>query len=127
MNNINIIELIEKNIKIGILIPKPFSELPYTIKGYGMRREEKAVVYTIPGRKNPNDTHEKGINFSEFKKAFIQLDTSGELSSNWFKINLPECKKEGNCNFTTIGGIFEILGLAYSKKIGKKEVIYIKK
>ena len=127
MNNIDIVEILEKKIRSGMLIPKPFSELQYKIKGYGMRRGEKAVIYTIPGRKNLNNTHEKGINFSEFEKAFEHLNSSGELSSNWFKLNLSECKKEGGCNFTTIGGIFELLGLANSKKIGKREVIYIKK
>jgi len=127
MNKLKIIELIEKNIKRGMLIPKPFSELPCSVKGYGLRRGEKAVIYIIPGRKNPNNTHEKGINFSEFIEAYKHLNILGDLSSDWFELNLPDCKKEGNCNFTTLGGIFELLGLAYSKKIGKKEVIYIKK
>ena len=126
MNNINITELLENKIKSGMIIPKPYSELPYKVKGFGMRRGEKAIIYKIPARTNTNSIHEKGINFIEFKKAYDHLNKSGELSSSWFKENLPECRKEGSCNFTTIGGVFELLGLAKPKKVGKKEVIYIK-
>lgn len=44
LNNIDIVEILEKKIRSGMLIPKPFSELQYKIKGYGMRRGEKAVI-----------------------------------------------------------------------------------
>ena len=36
----------------------------------------------------------------------------GELRTSWFTSALPGCSGEGSCNFTTIGGVFELLGLA---------------
>ena len=50
--------------------------------------------------------------FQEFESAYYQLNRSGQFSRKWFNEALAECAKEGGCNFTTIGGVFEFLGEA---------------
>ena len=82
------------------------------VKGWGERRGEPALIYSIPNHQNPNATHHKGITQSEFEKAYQVLQRTGEFSRIWFNQYLPACAKEGGCNFTTIGGIFQLLSLA---------------
>lgn len=102
-----IIHRIRESILPGQIIPKPRTT-GHTIKGWGMRRGEAALVYFIP-TKNSATQSQKGITESEFEIAFSQLKTSGEFTRNWFNEHLPQCAKEGPCNFTTIGGIFMAL------------------
>lgn len=95
----------------GLEIPKPKAKAPFRIKGLGTRRGEPALIYTIPshtGRK----PYEKGITLTEFEKAVKHLNQTGQMDRAWFNNQLPLCAKEGGCNFTSLGGIFEILGIA---------------
>lgn len=107
-----IVEIIKKEISPGVEIPKPNPNGRFLVKGWGRRREEDALVYTIPNHKNPTKPYEKGITASEFETAYKQLRASGELTRHWFDVHLPSCAKEGSCNFTTVGGIFDVLGEA---------------
>lgn len=103
-----------KSLPTGTVIPKPESEKDFIIKGLGMRRGEEALIYRIPTEnleKYPRG-HEKGVTFTEFYEAYTVLQKTSKLTREWFDENLPECAKEGGCNFTTIGGIFELLGIA---------------
>ncbi len=95
----------------GTEIPKPLAKKPFRIKGKGSRRGEEALIYTIPSHTG-SKPYEKGVTVSEFALAQAELTRSGEFTRAWFKENLPSCAKEGACNFTTIGGVFELLGLA---------------
>jgi hypothetical protein len=107
--------IIEKILQIapsGTRIPKPNAKADFIVKGVGKRRNENALIYQIPNHQNPNKPYSKGVTFTEFEKAFTRLQTSGEFTREWFDANLPECSKEGGCNFTTIGGIFELLNIA---------------
>lgn len=107
-----------KSLPVGTVIPKPESEKDFTIKGLGMRRGEEALIYRIPTNdlKKYSHGHEKGVTFAEFYKAYAVLQETSNFTREWFYKNLPECAGEGGCNFTTIGGIFELLGIAsYSK------------
>jgi hypothetical protein len=108
----NILAEIEEAITAGVLIPKPRARSDFIVKGWGMRRGEQALIHTIPNHKNPTKPHTKGITRSEWDHSFGQLSNAGELTRSWFNQNLPACAKEGACNFTTIGGIFELLGHA---------------
>ncbi len=90
----------------GTIIPKPQARGDFLVKGWGMRRGQRALIYTIPNHNNPAKPHQKGITILEWQQAFEQLMTTGELSHSWFKASMPGCYKEGSCNFTTIGGIF---------------------
>lgn len=96
----------------GTIIPKPRSRGTYVVKGLGRRRGEKALIYTIPNRNNPHKPHEKGVTVSELQQSYAQLIGSGAFTRQWFQKTLPECNAEGSCNFTTIGGLFVLLGKA---------------
>lgn len=100
---------------------KPQAKGEFILKGRGSRRGEQAIVYYIPNHTNPKRPYEKGITESEFEAAYNRLHKTGELSSRWFHENMPGCAKEGSCNFTTIGGFFQILGVAeYQRGVYRK-------
>lgn len=107
-----VIEMIRARVPPGTQIPKPQAKAGFFVKGWGTRRGEDALIYTIPNHKSPTEPKEKGITVSEFEKAFAQLKSSGHLTRSWFNSELSRCADEGDCNFTTIGGVFELLGLA---------------
>ena len=110
-------EQIRKSILSGTVIPKPEARADFVVKAWGQRRGEAALVYSIPNHLNPSKPNEKGITESEFEKAFGELQISGEFTRAWFNKQLPNCAKEGACNYTTIGGVFELLGEAkYSSR-----------
>ena len=106
----------------GTIIPKPKAKKDFIVKGIGIRRNEKALIYLIPNHKNPEKPHEKGITFSEFEKAYKNLIASGEFTHEWFNKNLSKCSQEGSCNYTTIGGLFELLKISKYSGLG----IYIR-
>lgn len=108
---IPIVRLIRERIAPGIEIPKPESGGGFMVKGWGTRRGEPALIYTIPNRRGGRP-YEKGVTVSDFERAWRQLEAAGELTHAWFRANLPACAAEGSCNFTTLGGIFQLLGLA---------------
>ena len=103
---------IRTEIPDGAVIPKPGTSEPYYIKGWGHRRGEPALVYFIPNLGNPASPYQKSITETEFKGAYHQLNRIEKFSRKWFNEALPECAKEGGCNFTTIGGVLELLGEA---------------
>lgn len=98
-------------LKPDTVIPKPEATADFKIKGWGTRRGEPALIYRIPNHKTPGKLLEKGITISEFEGAYAEIMASGELTRAWFNSVLGRCAQEGACNFTTIGGIFELIGL----------------
>ncbi len=112
-----LIERIRATATRGVVIPKPMAKGKFMVKGWGKRRGEPALIYTIPNHKNPSIPYAKGVTVNELEMAFAQLSSAGGFTRTWFNVNLPMCAKEGGCNFTSIGGIFVLLGLArYSGK-----------
>lgn len=107
-----IAERIRQSVLPGTVIPKPEAQADFVVKGFGKRRGEEALVYLIPNHRNPSKPYEKGLCVSELEAAFAQLKSTGALSRSWFEANLPGCASEGACNFTSIGGIFQLLGEA---------------
>ncbi len=107
----NILESIEQVATPSTVIPKPKARKDFTVKGWGQRRGERALIYNIPNHNNPYP-YRKGITESEWKMAHKQLSETGEFTREWFRSAMTDCNKEGGCNFTTIGGIFELLGIA---------------
>ncbi|SRR6266568_6765914 len=112
------IERILKAAPPGTVIPKPAATRPFRVKGVGRRRGERALIYTIPNHSDPKHPYEKGITASEFATAYKRLTDFGELSHQWFRQHLPACATEGSCNFTTIGGLFQRLGVAAYERRG---------
>lgn len=108
-----IVERVKNEISSGDTIPKPNPKGKFLVKGWGRRRDQSALIYTIPNHKNPAKPYQKGICESEFEAAYHELKSSGKFSRQWFNSYLSACAKEGACNFTTIGGVFEMLGEAW--------------
>lgn len=111
-----IIEQIRRIAQPGTVIPKPDAKADFIVKGWGRRRRENALIYFIPNHINPRSPYEKGITESEWEQAYQQIIKNGEFNRTWFNRNMQACAKEGGCNFTTIGGIFELLGIAYYER-----------
>ena len=112
-------KLAESNCKI----PKPKSDKEFRILRIGRRRNQDAIIYSIPNNKDENQHYEKGITFSEFRKALIELQANGCITRDWFNKNLQECASEGTCNFTSLCGILELLGYCEYTGRGKYEVL----
>ncbi len=110
-------EIVEKS-PPGTVIPKPRAIANFVVKGLGTRRGEEALIYLIPNHKNPDRPYQKGITKSEFDTAYEQLISSGSFTKSWFDNNLLGCSSEGSCNFTTIGGLFQLIGIATYQKRG---------
>lgn len=106
-----IIEKIQ-GLQPGTAIPKPKATAEFKIKGWGKRRGEAALTYWVPNHKSPGKSLVKGITVTEFRRSYDQLLKSTRLTRRWFNTNLEACAKEGSCNFTTIGGVFQLLGVA---------------
>mgnify|MGYP005844138407 CR=1 FL=1 len=105
-----IIKTIQQQILPGTVIPKPAAKADFVVKGWGIRRGESALIYQIPNHRNPERPYEKGITEAEFVQAHEELAREGVLTREWFHKTLPACAREGSCNFTTLGGILELLG-----------------
>jgi len=102
----------------GTIIPEPRAQGQFRVKGDGIRRNQHALIYTIPNHKNPTAPHEKGITYAELEKAYAQLRQTGMLEMKWFQKHLTACNAEGSYNFTTAGGLFELLGEAKYERLG---------
>jgi hypothetical protein len=101
-----------KRLVPGTVIPKPEGG-DFRIKRWGgKRRGELALIYTIPNKNTPTKPFEKGVTSKEWTQAFDRLMKEGEFSRGWFNMYMTACAKEGGCNFTSIGGVFEFLGYA---------------
>ncbi len=115
-----ILEQIKARVPPGTKIPKPRARADFIVKDvWGLRRGERALIYTIPNHKTPTKPYQKGITISEWATAFEHLTETGDLTRSWFEQSMPECAKEGGCNFTTIGGVFELLGYAEYDRPGR--------
>lgn len=119
INEENIKSRISELVENKTIIPKPKTENTFRILRFGKRRNETAVIYSIPSHKEGKSHYEKGITYSEIFTALNELSKTGYLSRNWFNENLPNCAKEGGCNYTSLGGILELLGFAKYSENGK--------
>ena len=106
------IKLIEQTATPGTVIPKPEPRGDFIVKRWGRRRGERALIYTIPNHNDQKSPYEKGITESEWVEAYDRLIETGQITRKWFRCAMAECNAEGSCNFTTIGGMFELLGVA---------------
>jgi hypothetical protein len=111
-SHVLLLDRVLREIAPDTVIPKPAARAPFKVKGEGRRRGERALIYKIPNHGDPKSPHEKGVTASELERAHEQLVRSGRLTRDWFDHNLPACRGEGTCNFTTIGGLFILLGEA---------------
>ena len=106
----DIVSCIKQMAPPGMTLRKP--ESCVQVRRWGRRRGEPALVYLINGR------HEKGITESEWRQAFAELEMTGEFTRSFFRQEMPRCHKEGSCNYTTIGAVFEHVGVAIYRRRG---------
>jgi len=71
---------------------------------------EYAQVYEIPPRTRRQTPVEKRIPESVFKSAATELRSRGCLTRQWFCDTFPDLAAHDPCTFTTLGGVFELLG-----------------
>lgn len=107
-----LIDEILRRIPAGSVIPKPSAKAPFLLLGDGKRRGERAVIYSIPNHGRPERPYRKGLTQSELEIARLELERSGELTRKWFNEHLESAAREGGCNFTTLGGLLQLLGRA---------------
>lgn len=69
----DIIARIEYTVTPGVVIYTTRKGGNYMMKGWGTRRDECALIYTIPNNKEPSEPYEKGITVSEWRQACAQL------------------------------------------------------
>ena len=108
----HIVRLVEQVAAPGTVIPKPEARGDFFVRRWGRRRGERALIYAIPNHRDEKRPYEKGITESEWVAAHDRLASAGNFTRTWFRCAMPACEAEGSCNFTTIGGVFELLGIA---------------
>ena len=82
-----ILALLEEMVSPGAVIPKPQAHADFIVKGWGKRRGERALVYSIPNHSNPSRPHETGVTSSEWEQAFERVTSSGEFSASGLTIS----------------------------------------
>jgi hypothetical protein len=102
----------------GTKIPKPAAQGTFKVKGEGTAYGERAILYTIPNRKNPDRPRQKGVTATQLEQAYGQLLRTGELTRAWWNENVRLSDAEGGCNFTTVGGLLTLLGEAEYASVG---------
>ncbi len=65
----DIVVEIKKRVSNDMVIPKPAAQADFTVKGWGKRRGEDALIYRIPNHTDPTHPYEKGITVSEWRQA----------------------------------------------------------
>lgn len=103
---------IKEKIHNGAILPKPRAKGDFVFLGWCESNGEEAIAYSIPSHKTPHRPFKKRIRVSELNKAYLEFQSSGELTREWFNTKLPKLAKEGACSFTTIGGLLILLGEA---------------
>lgn len=116
-----ILNRIKKATKPGTQIPKPRSTEIYTVVRWGKSRGEEALVYQIPAKHGTIKPSEKRVTVSAFRKAFDILQKSGKITRSWFAQEFPKLESDGSCNFTTLGGVFVLIGEAWYARPGEYE------
>ena len=114
----DILQEIKKITLPGLKIPKPKCVANYQVIKWVYKNDENIMRYSIPNKINVGKPYTKSIKESDFKKAYIQLSKVGLLNRNWFNKELQHDSYCHPCNFTTIGGIFELLEIVtYDMKL----------
>ena len=104
------LDRIKKVAVAGRTIPKPTSSHGYAVIEWGISRGEEALVYRIPTKGNTVRASTKRVPSSVFEAADGVLAATGEITRAWFAKTFPKVWADGACNFTTLVGVFELLG-----------------
>lgn len=102
-----------KCLQTGTTIPKPKSKHKYEIRHWLHVDGEERLAYSIA---------RKSIPISWIRVSFERITETGELRTEWFRRSFYGGKDLGGCNFTTVGGLFCLIGIAEYSKPG----LYVK-
>jgi hypothetical protein len=97
-----------KSLPVGTVIPKPQAIGEFRIKGWVDSPDGEALTYVIPSHTDPFEK----ISTRRIRLAFRRLISTGELTRSWFKTTALKNTDEGGYNFTSVGGLFCLLGFA---------------
>ncbi len=114
-----LIDRIRATVPVDTWIPKPESTGKYKVVGWGESRGEEALVYEIPAEAGSLKASRKRVTASAFELSFSALQTAEGFTKSWFDEHLPDMARDGACNFTTIGGVFILLGEALYASRGR--------
>jgi hypothetical protein len=103
-----------KSLKIGTAIPKVEEGKSAKLIEFTKSNGDESFKYSIGENGNG-----KCVLKSEIEESFTILQTSGKFTREWHKEHFPQLESGRPCNFTTIGGIFELLG--YAKYASRSE------
>lgn len=53
----------------------------------------------------------KKVTFEEIESAIKAIEENGYINRSWHQINFPNISSSRPCNFTTIGGVLQELGV----------------
>src|ERR1017187_2252716 len=98
-----------KRLPIGTSIPKVESTKNYQIKAWYYKDGEEQFSYTVANKAFP---------VSWICGCFEELRKTGELRTAWFRESFYDGEDLGGCNFTTIGGLFILIGIAKRARKG---------
>ncbi len=74
--------------------------------------EKEGFQYSVDSK------NKKYVPFDTLFLCYKRIFAFGELTTEWFKTTFPKEYKDRPCNFTTIGGVFILLGIAVYKNSG---------
>ena len=90
-------------------IPKTEDRYTYILKvSVGEIYGEKKDSFYYP----VGSSKEKAVPFDTLYAAYQRLIGTGIFSRAWYKETFPAEERSRPCNFTTIGGVFVVLGFA---------------
>ena len=110
---------VERLVRAKAIVPKPQSTETYRLVRIGKSRGARALIYELPKRPESKRVSTKRIPLSVFEECANQLSGTGSLTRTWFIDHYPKLESDGTCNFTTVGGVLQLLGLALYSRPGE--------
>ena len=92
-----------RRLKPGACIPKPESRERYQFLGWVRVGGDECFAYSVANKAIPKWW---------IRDCLTELMQTGELRTKWFRKTFYGSKDLGGCNFTTIGGLFTMAGVA---------------
>jgi hypothetical protein len=106
------------NLQPEMPIPKPDKSKPYVVVGLGTKNGKPALEYMIPPKCPDAKPNKKKILRDEWEHACEHIERDGVYTRQTWAERFPTQASSCPCNFTTIGGLLEVAGLARRNALG---------
>ncbi len=110
---------VERLVREKAIVPKPQSTETYRLVRIGKSRGARALVYELPKRPESKRVSTKRIPLPVIEECAHRLFCTGSIKRTWFAEHYPQLESDGTCNFTTVGGVLQLLGLARYSGLGE--------